>query len=115
MQAEEKKQMESIWEYEKARKALEGDDYHRDIAGNEIFTYIHNIDTIDKVLQDLMQNGLKVQGGERIGKTIIFAYRHAHAEQIVERFNVLYPEYGPSFCALIDNTRPYRQVRKERY
>ena len=89
---EEKAQMESIWEYEKVRKALEGEDYHRDIAGNEIFTYIHNIDTIDKVLQDLMQNGHKVQGGERIGKTIIFAYRHAHAEQIVERFNVLYPE-----------------------
>ena len=109
LSAEEKKQMESIWEYEKARKALEGDDYHRDIAGNEIFTYIHNIDTIDKVLQDLMQNGLKVQGGERIGKTIIFAYRHAHAEQIVERFNILYPEYGPSFCALIDNRVTYAQ------
>lgn len=106
---EEKKQMESIWEYEKARKALEGDDYHRDIAGSEIFTYIHNIDTIDKVLQDLMENGLKVQGGERIGKTIIFAYRHAHAEQIVERFNILYPEYGPSFCALIDNRVTYAQ------
>ena len=106
---EEKKQMESIWEYEKTRKALEGDDYHRDIAGNEMFTYIHNIDTIDKVLQDLMENGLKVQSGERIGKTIIFAYRHAHAEQIVERFNILYPEYGPSFCALIDNKVTYAQ------
>ena len=106
---EEKKQMESIWEYEKARKALEGDDYHRDIAGNEIFTYIHNVDTIDKVLQDLMENGLRVQGGERLGKTIIFAYRHAHAEQIVERFNVLYPEYGPSFCTLIDNQVTYAQ------
>ena len=106
---EEKNQMERIWEYEKTRKALEGDEYHRDIANNEMFTYIHNIDTIDKVLQDLMENGLKVQSGERIGKTIIFAYRHTHAELIVERFNTLYPEYGAGFCALIDNQVTYAQ------
>ena len=106
---EEKSQMERIWEYEKTRKALEGDEYHRDIANNEMFTYIHNIDTIDKVLQDLMENGLKVQSGERIGKTIIFAYRHTHAELIVERFNTLYPEYGAGFCALIDNQVTYAQ------
>ena len=106
---EEKIQMERIWEYEKTRKALEGDEYHRDIANNEMFTYIHNIDTIDKVLQDLMENGLKVQSGERIGKTIIFAYRHTHAELIVERFNTLYPEYGAGFCALIDNQVTYAQ------
>ncbi|MBR6561233.1 MAG: DEAD/DEAH box helicase family protein, partial [Alistipes sp.] len=104
---EEKTQMERIWEYEKTRKALDGDDYHRDIANNEMFTYIHNLDTIDKVLQDLMENGLKVQSGERIGKTIIFAYRHLHAELIVERFNALYPEYGAGFCALIDNQVTY--------
>ena len=106
---EEKNQMERIWEYEKTRKALEGDEYHRDIANNEMFTYIHNIDTIDKVLQDLMENGLKVQSGERIGKSIIFAYRHTHAELIVERFNTLYPEYGAGFCALIDNQVTYAQ------
>ena len=106
---EEKSQMERIWEYEKTRKALEGDGYHRDIANNEMFTYIHNIDTIDKVLQDLMENGLKVQSGERIGKTIIFAYRHTHAELIVERFNTLYPEYGAGFCTLIDNQVTYAQ------
>ena len=106
---EEKSQMERIWEYEKTRKALDGDEYHRDIANNEMFTYIHNIDTIDKVLQDLMENGLKVQSGERIGKTIIFAYRHTHAELIVERFNTLYPEYGAGFCALIDNQVTYAQ------
>lgn len=81
--------------------------YHRDIDNKEIFSYIFNIDTIDHVLQDLMENGLKVQSGERIGKTIIFAYNHRHAEMIVERFNVLYPEYGAEFCALIDNYVTY--------
>ena len=106
---EEKEQMEDIWEYEKTGRALDGEEGHRDIAGSEMFTYIHNTDTIDKVLQDLMENGLKVQSGERLGKTIIFAYRHEHAKQIVERFNALYPEYGPSFCELIDNQVTYAQ------
>ena len=108
---EEKKQMEAIWEYEKARKALDlnSDDYHRDIANNEIFSYIFNEDTIDAVLQDLMENGLKVQSGERIGKSVVFAYNHRHAELIVKRFNALYPEYGPGFCTLIDNYVTYSQ------
>ena len=108
---EEKKQMESVWEYERARKALDlySDDYHRDIANKEIFNYIFNEDTIDAVLQDLMENGLKVQSGERIGKSIIFAYNHRHAELIVKRFNVLYPEYGAGFCTLIDNYVTYAQ------
>lgn len=83
--------------------------YVRDINNNEIFSYIYNIDTIDAVLQDLMENGLKVQSGERIGKSIVFAYNHRHAELIVERFGVLYPEYGAGFCVLIDNYVTYSQ------
>lgn len=104
---EEKEQLESVWEYEKARKAIDDDDYHRNIENNEMFKYIFNKDTIDHVLQDLMENGLTVQSGERIGKTIIFAFNHRHAEMIVERFNALYPEYGAEFCALIDNYVTY--------
>ncbi len=107
---EEKKQMEEVYEYEKTRKALDPkEDYHRDIANDEIFSYIFNQDTIDGVLQDLMEKGLKVQSGERIGKSIIFAYNHRHAEMIVERFNTLYPEYGAGFCVLIDNYVTYAQ------
>ena len=110
---EEKMQMEEIWEYESAikgvQRALEEHSSARDIANNEINNYIFNIDTIDEVLQDLREKGLKVQYGERIGKSIIFAYNHNHAELIVERFNVLYPEYGAEFCALIDNRVTYAQ------
>ena len=110
---EEKKQMEAIWEYEDALKELkDAVDCHtsvRDIANNEIFSYIFNEATIDAVLQDLMENGLKVQYGERIGKSIIFAYNHRHAEMIVERFHKLYPEYGSDFCVLIDNYVTYSQ------
>ena len=72
LSAEEKAQLDIVWKYEKARKALDDrEDYHRNIESKEIFKYIFNIDTIDKVLQDLMQCGQKVQSGERIGKTII--------------------------------------------
>ena len=110
---EEKKQMEAIWEYEDALKglkdAVDGHTSVRDIANNEIFSYIFNEATIDAVLQDLMENGLKVQYGERIGKSIIFAYNHRHAELIVERFHKLYPEYGSDFCVLIDNYVTYSQ------
>ena len=110
---EEKQQMEQIWEYESALKGIQRaiDDHSsaRDIANNEIFSYIFNIDTIDAVLQDLMEKGLKVQYGERIGKSIIFAYNHKHAELVVERFHILYPEYGSEFCVLIDNYVTYSQ------
>lgn len=108
---EEKEQLEQVWEYEKAKNALDPDaEYHRDIESNEIFKYIFNLDTIDKVLQDLMTNGLKIQSGDLIGKTIIFAYNHKHAVKIVERFYTLYPELGPDFCVLIDNTVNYAQT-----
>lgn len=110
LSAEEKEQLEAVWKYEKARKALDDrDDYHRNIESKEIFKYIFNVDTIDKVLQDLMQCGQKVQSGERIGKTIIFGYNHNHADLIVQRFKALYPEYGEDFCVLVDNYVNYAQ------
>ncbi|MEE1175502.1 MAG: DEAD/DEAH box helicase family protein, partial [Paludibacteraceae bacterium] len=87
---EEKAQLEKVFEYERINKALEGEP-GRDIAASEIFTYIFNDDTISHVLQDLMSNGLKIKGSEEIGKTIIFAYNHRHAEMIVEKFNKLFP------------------------
>ena len=111
---EEKAQFDDVWEYEKMKNALHGIE-PRDIQNNEIYTYIFNIDTIDKVLQDLMENGLKVQSGERIGKSIIFAYNHRHAELIVQRFNTLYPEYGAEFCVLIDNYVTYSKSLIEKF
>ena len=112
---EEKEQLEAVWQYEKAKHGLldfKDDDpigYHRDIENKEIFKYIFNEDTIDKVLIDLMTNGLKVNSGENIGKTVIFAYNHEHAELIVKRFCALYPQYGPDYCQLIDNYVNYAQ------
>lgn len=111
---EEKEQMEGIWQYEKAKKEIYGggdpeQKYHRDIQSKEIFKYIFNTDTIDKVLADLMTNGLRVNSGDTIGKTIIFAYNHQHADLIVQRFHLLYPGLGDDFCVLIDNYVNYAQ------
>ena len=105
---EEQAQLEQIWEHEATRQALSGGE-PRDIESNELFTYIHNEHTIDLVLQELMEKGLKVQDGERLGKTIIFAAGHHHADLIVKRFNFLYPDLGPDFCVLIDNQVNYAQ------
>lgn len=107
---EEKEQLDKIYEYENEENETDLLSIsRRDINPKEIFKYLYNEDTVDKVLQDLMTNGLKIKGGDEIGKTIIFASNHKHAVQIVERFNILYPQYGPAFCVLIDNTVNYSQ------
>jgi type I restriction enzyme R subunit len=115
LSAGEKEQLEKVWAYEAARRALDGSENKRDIRGEEMFKYIFNTDTIDKVLQDLMTNGLKVQSGERIGKSVVFAYNHLHAEQITERFKTLYPQYGAEYCVLIDNYVTYAHDLIERF
>lgn len=112
---DEKDQLEKVWEYETTIKDVDEEEYNRDIISKEMFTYIYNDNTIDKVLEDLMTNGLKVQGGERIGKTIIFAYNHKHAKRIVERFAKIYPQYGADFCVLIDYSVNYAQNLIERF
>jgi type I restriction enzyme R subunit len=58
---------------------------------------------VDKVLSHLMTNGIKVEGGDKLGKTIIFAKSHKHAVFIEERFNKKYPEYAGKFLRVIDN------------
>lgn len=100
---QQKEQLESVWEYEKLKKGIpEDEEYHRDIEPEEINRYLINIDTIDKMLRTLMEKGLRVNNGETIGKTIIFASDHNMATVIVDRFRKVYPEYGPDFCQLID-------------
>ena len=104
MSKEDREEAERLMDYEKSLAGLGPDDeYHRDILPQEIFKYLFNIDTVDKVLMELMEKGLKVKSGEEIGKTIIFAMNHHHAELIVERFRTLYPEKDPDYCQLIDN------------
>jgi type I restriction enzyme, R subunit len=71
--------------------------------------WLFNKDTVDKVLEHLMTRGLTVAGGDRLGKTIVFAKNHAHAEFIAERFNANYPHYNGKFAQVIDFTIDYAQ------
>ncbi len=80
-------------------------DFH--IPGNEIFRYLFNKDTCRRVLEELMRWGLRVDGGEKMGKTIIFAYNHKHAQMIVECFQKLYPEFPANTCQLVDYSVSY--------
>ncbi|MFC4990644.1 helicase-related protein [Rubritalea tangerina] len=79
------------------------------VNASAVNKWLFNIDTADKVLQELMKNGHKVEGGDRLAKTIIFARNHKHAEFIEERFNHHYPDLKGHFARIIDNYSKYPQ------
>lgn len=78
------------------------------IASSALNEWVFNEDTIRQVLHILMTEGLKIDYGQKLGKTIIFAKNHAHAEKIHEIFNKEYPHL-PGFAKVIDNKINYAQ------
>lgn len=78
------------------------------IAPSALNNWVFNEDTIRKVLNILMQDGLKIDYGENLGKTIIFAKNHDHAEKILEIFNREYPHLK-DYAKVIDNKIKYAQ------
>jgi type I restriction enzyme R subunit len=79
------------------------------IEAEAVNKWLFNKDTVDKVLEHLMTRGLKVAGGDRLGKTIIFAKNQAHAEFIAERFDANYPHYKGDFARMITFKIEYAQ------
>lgn len=65
--------------------------------------WLFNEDTIDLVIANLMENGIKIQGGDRLAKTIIFAKNHKHAVEIEKRFDANYLNLKGEFARIIDN------------
>lgn len=86
------------------------DNLPEEIDSSAINTWLFNRDTIKKLLELLMEKGLKVKSGDELGKTIIFAKNHKHAQKIVDTFNELYPEYKGEFIKLIDNQVKYKDT-----
>lgn len=72
--------------------------------------FVFNETTVDTVLQDLMERGIRVEGGDRLGKTILFAQNRRHAEFILQRFNKLYPKYKGVFAQRVICTDAYAQA-----
>lgn len=104
--SEEDKEM-----YEETFGAEDGELPER-INSSALNTWLFNEDTIRQVLHTLMADGLKIHYGEMLGKTIIFAKNHTHAEKILEVFNKEYPNLsknGQPFAKVIDNYMTYAQ------
>ena len=78
------------------------------IQSSAINEWVINEDTIKEVLHVLMRDGLKIDYGEKLGKSIIFAKNHTHAEKIFEIFNKEYPNYA-GYAKVIDNYTNYAQ------
>ena len=78
------------------------------IASSALNEWIFNEDTIREVLHILMTHGLKIDYGNKIGKTIIFAKNHTHAEKILEVFGKEYPHLT-GYAKVIDNYMTYAQ------
>lgn len=77
------------------------------VSEKELFKKIFNKNTCCEILEELMQYGIKTNGGELLGKSIIFAYNHHHAQMIVDCFHELYPDHPANYCQLIDNYVKY--------
>ena len=92
------------------------------IEGKEFYNVITNRDTIRKVLQTLMDEGIYVENGDLLGKTIIFAKDHNHAVMIQEEFRKMFPDKclpknpnGVDYCVVIDNQIKYNEVLQREF
>lgn len=89
------------------------------IKSDRINKFVFNENTIDMVLEDLMERGIKIDGGDYIGKTIIFAANKNHAHLIKKRFDALYPKFNGKFATVVihDNDNAYQKkvIRRFKY
>lgn len=83
-------------------------DFPDEIDSSALNNWLFNTDTVDKVLGHLMAHGIKVEGGDKLAKTMVFARSHKHAKFIEERFNKQYPQYKGDFLKVIDYHEEYK-------
>jgi type I restriction enzyme R subunit len=79
------------------------------VEAEAVNRWLFNKDTVDKVLEHLMTRGQKVAGGDRLGKTILFAKNQQHSEFIAERFDANYPHLKGAFARVITFKTEYAQ------
>jgi type I restriction enzyme, R subunit len=98
-------------EYEEKFGNPETGEVPDEIDSSALNDWLFNAGTVDKVLEHLRINGIKVEGGDKLGKTIVFSKNHKHAKFIEERFHALYPDmYGGHFLRIIDNYDKFAQT-----
>ncbi len=94
---------------EDQRRQLEEDEIEPEkveFHAHQVDKQVFNRDTNRIILRNLMEHGVKVKGGQQIGKSIIFARNHNHAVLLQTLFDEMYPQYGGKFCRVIDNYDP---------
>ncbi|MEL4356457.1 MULTISPECIES: DEAD/DEAH box helicase family protein [unclassified Luteococcus] len=80
-----------------------------EVGAEELNRFLFNEDTVDKVLGQLMADGYRVAGNDRLAKTIIFAKNQQHADFIQQRFDLGWPQHAGQFARVITHANPYAQ------
>ena len=88
-------------QWEAADWSDDDDSVPDEVAADDLNKFLFNADTVDKMLEAVMTEGLKVDTGEHIGKTIVFARNTLHAKLIAERLDLNYPHYRGTFASII--------------
>lgn len=86
-----------------------------DVESSAFNKWLFNKDTVMKVLARLMDEGIHIEGGDKLGKTIIFAKNTEHARFIVECFHEMYPELGDDFIQQADYSIDYAEDIVDRF
>ncbi len=114
LDSEEKEQYEDLFTDDEG-------DIPPQVEGEKFYSIITNIDTIREVLKTLMNEGIRVNNGDTLGKTIIFARDHNHALLIQQAFRELFPQYtmnkpnGVDYCVVIDNKIRFNDVLQREF
>ncbi|MFB6805887.1 DEAD/DEAH box helicase family protein [Streptomyces sp. NPDC056387] len=92
-----------------AKEWTEDGDIPDAVGRHDMNKFLFNEDTVDKMLETLMTRGHRVEGGDRLGKTIIFAKNNDHARYIEERHNANYPQGAGHTARVITYKETYAQ------
>jgi len=97
------------YELQEAFYDKESGELKEEIGSAALNQWLFNKDTVNKVLMHLMEHGIRVEGGDKLGKTIIFAKNSKHAQFIVEQFDLNYSSMAGTFCRKVDYSVKYAQ------
>ena len=86
-----------------------------EVEAGAVNSWLFNRDTVDKVIAHLMTHGHRVAGGDRLGKTVIFARNNAHALFIAERFDQTYPQFRGNFAEVITHSVERAEILIDRF
>ena len=79
------------------------------VDSGAINNWLFNANTVDQGLKVLMSQGCASGNGDGIGKSVIFARNHRHAQFIQERFDHNYPHLAGKTARVIDHQTSYAQ------